>query len=61
MGLIVIQDDVYAHMWANLAASNGNKNGGKLRDIVAKGMTPSQLETAQKLAHECIGKKYKGC
>jgi len=61
LGKGVIQDIVYAHMWGNLGASNGNENGGKLRDFVAKRMTPSQLETAQKLARECIRKKYKGC
>ena len=60
-GTGVIQDNVYAHMWGNLAASNGNENGGKLRDFVAKEMTPSQIETAQKLARECVRKKYKGC
>ena len=48
-------------MWGNLAASNGNEGGGKLRDFVAKEMTPSQLETAQKLARECVRKNYKGC
>jgi len=52
LGKGVIQDIVYAHMWGNLGASNGNENGGKLRDFVAKRMTPSQLETAQKLARE---------
>ena len=57
----VLQDYVYAHMWGNLAASNGNKNGAKVRDLAAKRMTPSQLETAQKLARECVRKKYKGC
>jgi len=36
----VIQDNVYAHMWGNIAASNGSENGGKLRDLVAKRMTP---------------------
>ena len=61
IGKGIIQDFVYAHMWGNLAASNGNEGGGKLRDFVAKEMTPSQLETAQKLARECIRKKYKGC
>ena len=25
-------DDVYAHMWWNIAASNGDEDGGKLRD-----------------------------
>ncbi len=57
----VIKDYVYAHMWGNIAASNGNETGTKLRDFVEKKMTPSQLETAQKLARECIRKKYKGC
>ncbi len=61
LGHGVIRDYVYAHMWGNLAASNGNENGGKLRDFVAKKMTPTQLETAQRLARECVRKKYKGC
>jgi uncharacterized protein len=61
IGRGVIRDNVYAHMWGNIAASNGNWNGGKLRELAAKEMTPSQLETAQKLARECISKKYKGC
>jgi len=57
----VIQDNVYAHMWGNLAASNGNELGGKMRDFVAKEMTPAQIAEAQKLARECVRKKYKGC
>jgi len=60
-GTGVIQDTVYAHMWFNIAVSNGNETGGKLRDFVAKQMTSSQLETAQRLARECVRKKYKGC
>ena len=60
-GMGVLKDYVRAHMWGNLAASNGSENGGKLRDALAKEMTPSQLETAQKLARECVRKKYKGC
>ena len=57
----VIRDWVFAHMWGNLAASNGNENGGKLREIAAKNMTPADLSTAQKLARECVRKNYKGC
>ena len=57
----VIKDNVYAHMWGNIAASNGNENGGKLRDLIAKLMTATQIEKAQDLARECIRKKYKGC
>jgi len=61
LGNGVIQDNIYAHMWGNLAASNGNKKGGKLRDFVAKQMTPAQIADAQKLTRECVRKKYKGC
>ena len=57
----VIRDWVFAHMWGNLAASNGNEGGGKLRDAAATKMTPSQLEKAQDLARKCVPKKYKGC
>ena len=57
LGRGVIQDNVYAHLWGNIAASNGKEGGGKLRDLVAKEMTPSQLEKAQDLARECVRKK----
>jgi uncharacterized protein len=60
-GTGVLKDYVYAHMWGNIAASNGNEKGGKVRDLVAKQMTPTQIADAQKLARECIRKKYKGC
>jgi len=57
----VLQDNIYAHMWGNIASSNGSENGGKLRDIVAEDMTQAQLEKAQDLARECVAKEYKGC
>jgi hypothetical protein len=57
----VLQDDVYAHMWFNIAASSGHKNAPEYRDMVAKRMTPSQIERAQDLARECVAKNYKGC
>ena len=60
-GMGVLKDYVYAHMWGNIAAKNGNELGAKLRNFVEKKMTPSQLEKAQVLARECIRKKYKGC
>ena len=50
-----------AHMRGNIASSNGNENGGKLREHVAEQMTPSQLDKAQRLARECVAKNYKGC
>ena len=61
LGQGVLKDYVYAHMWGNIASSNGNENGGKVRDIAVKNMTPADISTAQKLARECIRKKYKGC
>ena len=57
----VIQDNVYAHMWFNIAASSGDKDAIENRDEVAGEMTPSQLEKAQDLARECVLKKYKDC
>ena len=57
----VIQDNVYAHMRLNIAASSGHEAAAKSRDNAAIQMTPSQLEKAQELARECGRKRYKGC
>jgi len=48
-------------MWWDIATSNGFQNVGKIRDQVAKEMTPSQIDEAEILARECVRKKYKGC
>ena len=45
----------------NIAASNGATMASKNRDVVAKQMTPSQLEKAQELARAFVAKDYKGC
>jgi TPR repeat protein len=60
-GTGVLKDYVYAHMWGNIAATNGNKMGALLRDDFAKKMSSTQIEAAQKLARECVRKKYKKC
>jgi len=57
----VILDNVRAHMWLNIAASSGEKDASKNRDIVANRMTPADISAAQKLARECVRKKLKGC
>ena len=57
----VPQDYVRASMWYNIVAISGDKEAVKQRDSVAKKMTPSQIETTQKLARECIRKEYQGC
>jgi TPR repeat protein len=60
-GVGVLEDYVYAHVWWNIAASSGRKDASENRDIIAKRMTPSQIERAQDLARECVAKNYKGC
>ena len=61
MGLGVLKDYVYAHMWANIAANQGNDEGSKLRDELEEKMTSDDISQAQNLASECITKNYKGC
>jgi hypothetical protein len=57
----LIQDNVYAHMWFNIAASNGDKDAVKNRDFAAKRMTAADISKAQGLARACVKKKFKGC
>ena len=57
----VPKDYVYAHMWGNLAAANGNELGGMLRDDFERNMTPADISAAKKFSGECVRKKYKGC
>ena len=58
----VVQNYVRAHMWFNISASQeGPKSATENRDVIADRMTPSQIETAQDLALECVRKNYKGC
>ena len=71
-GYGVPQDNVYAHMWFNIAVLSGAKPSSdpdaysadlakEYRDIVAKKMTPAEIAKAEKLTSECVAKKYKGC
>jgi len=60
-GYGLLTDYVYAYMWGDIAEKNGNKRGTKVRDFAVKQMTSADISTAQKLARECIRKKYKGC
>ncbi len=41
-----------AHMWFSLAAARGGGDYAKVRDQVAKLMTPAQIAEAQRLARE---------
>ena len=57
----VPQDNIYAHVWFNIAASNGSDLGAGNRNIVVERMTKDQIAEAQRLARECVKKDYKHC
>jgi len=57
----VIQDNVYAHMWWNIAALSGDADAASYRDFLAKEMTSADISKAQELSRACVKKKYKEC
>ncbi len=57
----VLQDYARAHMWYNLASAGGSQFGTENRDIIAKKMTPQQIEKAQEMAKACQARNFKGC
>jgi uncharacterized protein len=57
LGKGVTQDYVQAHMWANLSATQGDKNSLALRDELTGDMSQSQIQEAQRLAREWKPKK----
>jgi len=61
LGFGVPQDDVMAHMWNNIAAMNGERTGIIMRDGIGKRLTANGLETAQKLARDCVNSGYTDC
>jgi hypothetical protein len=48
-------------MWYNIAAIDGSADAIKKRDIIAKLMTPAQIEKAQEAASRCIKHIFKNC
>ena len=57
----VPQDYALAHMWWNIASAAGDAGGTENRDLVAKQMTPQQIEKAQEMARACQASNFKGC
>ena len=53
----VTQDKVLAHMWFNIAASNGSEKAMKNRDKIESVMSSAQIISAQNLAR-VLSKKY---
>jgi len=57
----VVQDLVFAHMWLNLAALQGDADVATNRNELAKKMTPAQIAEAKKKAKRCMASGYKDC
>ena len=56
----VPQDYMRAHMWLNLGAANGNRDN-RLKDRIAKDMTPDEIFEAQRRAQVCLASNYQDC
>jgi len=61
LGQDVIKDLTLAYMWWHIAASKGNEDAIRGRDIIEELMTPVQVENALNLAIKCFEKNYKDC
>ena len=57
----VLQDNVMAHMWYNIASANGHENAGEWRDEREGLMTPADISKAQAMARECMSSDYTKC
>jgi TPR repeat protein len=57
----VLQSNVMAHMWYNIASANGYDKAGEWRDERASLMTSADISKAQAMASECMGSDYKNC
>ena len=56
----VLQNNIYAHMWLNIAALSGDENAAERRDSVASRMTSAAIHAAQKRAREYVAATTKG-
>jgi hypothetical protein len=48
-------------MWYSLANYNGNEQGGKNKDMIAKEMTPADISKAQDMSSLCLESNYTDC
>ena len=58
-GMGVLQDFSQAHMWFNIAASQGHKKAKAHLDRLNNKMSVDQIAEAQKLAREWVAMNYK--
>ena len=57
----VLQDNKCGHMWSNISATNGYKDGIGIRDILTKQITPGDISEAQDMARRCMESNYNDC
>ena len=58
----VIEDDKEAHMWFNIAQSNGEKEyAADNIEILTQYMTPADIAKAQDMARQCLASDYQDC
>ena len=50
-----------AHMWWNIAHSNGDEKAGPVRDALEKEMTAAEISRAKKKSKLCMKSKYQRC
>lgn len=55
------QSRILAHMWFDIADTNGYRGAARRRDGVAQDMTSADLTQAQRLARICMETNYQNC
>ena len=57
----VLKDKILAHMWFNIAASNGMETAAGIRDYLEEQMSHSDIKLATKRAKKCLSSNFKRC
>ena len=57
----VFKDYLRAYMWFNLAAYNGYTAINRVKDLLAKQMTPADIAKAQEMSSICLESNYTDC
>jgi uncharacterized protein len=57
----VIQNNILAHQWSNIAAANGHDYAVTFRNDLAAQMLKMDVSKAQELARECMSSNYRKC
>jgi len=56
----VLEHYISAHVWLNLASSNGHNLASKTKDLLVKKMTADDIAAAQKLVQDCAVENSRG-